>query len=121
MWGARATLFSLATRSPNPSPSHSSCEGFLLVLMRPALMSPRPPLHGLLLPYPLNRGGPWVFPPARLPYISPQPPDLRYPSLALCEKMVVALFLSSPAPPTLVIVRPADFVPLVRADSRVPK
>ena len=67
---------------------------------------PRPPL----LPEPLDRGGPWVFPLARLPYVPPQSHDLGAPGSALCEQVMAGLFLFSPAPPTLVVHRLVDLV-----------
>ena len=56
-----------------------------------------------------------MLPPAHLPYIPPQPRDLWAAGPALCEQVVVGLFLSSPAPPAFIVRRLVDLVPEVWA------
>ena len=70
-----------------------------------------------LLPKPL---GPQMFPPMRLPDFLPQFPDLGQPGPAHREKVVASLLLSSPAPPTHIIRRPANLVLQVGADGDMP-
>ena len=67
-------------------------------------------LRGLLLPKPLARGGPRMFPPMRLSDFLPQFPDLGQTGPALREKVVAGLLLSSLAPPAPVVVCPVDLV-----------
>ena len=51
-----------------------------------------------------------MFPPVSLPYILPQLPDLGKPGPALREEVVADLFLSSPTPPTPVVVCLTDLI-----------
>ena len=60
-----------------------------------------------------------MFPPVGLPYVLPQFSDLRRPRPALREKVVACLFISSPAPPAEVAVRPVDLIPEIGADRRM--
>ena len=61
---------------------------------------------------------PWVFPPARLPYVLPQPPDLGGPRPASDEKVVSRLWLAAAA---LVRVGLLNFVLEVGPYCRVPR
>ena len=107
-WRARQTrpitflLRGLSSRADAPDPSVSyECQNRF---------------RGFLLPQLPDRGGPWVFPPARSPYILPQPRDLGPLGPAPREQVVAGLFLSSPAPPIPVVICLADLVFHIRAD-----
>ena len=60
--------------------------------------------RGLLLPQPFCRGSLRVLPPACLPYLPPQLPDLGRPCLKFGEEMVTGLPLAALAPPARIVV-----------------
>ena len=60
-----------------------------------------------------------MFLPVGLPYALPQSPDLGRPCPALREKVVVGLYLSSPAPLAKVAACPVDLTLEVGADRRM--
>ena len=90
----------------------------------PHTADPRVPQKGqyrlrrLFLPQPFTRGRSGVLPLLGLPYILPQPSNLRPPSPALREQMVASL-PPPPTPPAPVVVCPVDPVLQVGPDRRM--
>ena len=74
-----------------------------------------------LIPQPPNRGAPWVFPPARLPYVLPNPPDLGGPGPAFGEGVVSRLWPTAAAPPALARVGLLGLVSEADPYRRVPQ